>query len=92
MKQDNQSVTTLTNDYKYITMIHAESKPKTEVFAVMTKDQEVTLGVIKWYAPWRQYCYIPDDNTIYSRGCMADINDFVEKLMHQRTERRDIKA
>ena len=70
----------LTNDYKYITMIHAESKPKTEVFAVMTKDQEVTLGVIKWYAPWRQYCFLPDDNTIYSKGCMNDINDFIGKL------------
>lgn len=74
----------LHNDYKYITMILAERKPKTEVYAVMTKDQEVTLGIIKWYAPWRQYCFIPDDNTIYSKGCIADINDFITRLMDMR--------
>ena len=74
----------LHNDYKYITMIKAEDKPKTSVFAVMTKDQEVTLGIIKWYAPWRQYCFIPDDNTIYSKGCMTDINDFITRLMDMR--------
>lgn len=76
-----QSLTSqLHNDYKYITMILAERKPKTDVYAVMTKDNETELGIIKWYAPWRQYCFIPDDNTIYSRGCITDINDFIERL------------
>ena len=65
-------------------MIHADSKPKTEVYAVMTKDNEVALGIIKWYAPWRQYTYFPDDNTIYSKGCMEDINDFIGKIMELR--------
>lgn len=92
---------TLTNDYKHITMIHVESKPKTEVFDVYTKSKEIISGVnehatflgdVRWYAPWRQYCFLPEDDCVFSKGCMADINDFITKLMDMRktkqTERK----
>lgn len=80
MSQETQ----LHNDYKHMTIIHADSKPKTEVFLVQTKNRDIDLGLVKWYAPWRQYCFMPDDDCVFSKGCMADINDFIEKLMEMR--------
>ena len=62
----------------------AETKPKTNVYLIQTKSGDVDLGVIKWYGPWRQYTFFPDDNTIFSKGCMSDINLFIEELMNQR--------
>jgi len=62
----------------------AEQKPKTNVYFIQTKNGDVDLGVVKWYAPWRQYTFFPVDNTIFSRGCMSDINTFIENLMNER--------
>ena len=69
----------LTNDYKYITMIKTEDKPKTSVFEVYSKHEDL-LGEIKFFAQWRQYCFFPEDDSVFSKGCMEDINDFISKL------------
>ena len=71
----------LHNDYKYITMIHDHDLPKTSVFDVYTKNEKETyLGEIRWYAPWRQYCFYPQDECVFSKGCMNDICDFINRL------------
>lgn len=80
----------LDNDYKYITMIKSEDKPKTSVFEVYTKHKDI-LGEIKWFPQWRQYCFFPEDDCVFSKGCMADINQFIEKLMIQRLIVKRIK-
>lgn len=36
------------------------------------------LGVVHWHAPWRQYCYFPTYQAVYSKGCMNDICDFID--------------
>ena len=79
-------MTMLTNDYKYITMIKIEDKPKTSVFAVESKHED-HLGIVKWYAPWRQYTFFPEDNCIFSKGCLEDINHFITSLMNLRASR-----
>ena len=38
------------------------------------------LGIIEFYVPWQQYCYIPNQNTVYSKSCMEDINNFIEQI------------
>lgn len=73
----------LTNDYKYITMIKTEDKPKTSVFEVFSKHDDL-LGEIKWFPNWRQYCFFPEDGCVFSKGCMVDINDFIKQLMDLR--------
>lgn len=73
----------LTNDYKYITMIKIEDKPKTSVFAVESKHEE-QLGIIKWFPQWRQYCFFPKDDCVFSLGCMIDINHFINQLKDER--------
>ena len=42
------------------------------------------LGIVKWYGPWRRYCYFPHGIEIYSAGCLADIQDFINQLMKER--------
>ena len=69
----------LTNEYKYITMIKTEDKPKTSVFEVYSKHEDL-LGEIRFFAQWRQYCFFPEDDCVFSKGCMEDINDFITKL------------
>lgn len=61
-----------------------EEKPKTSVFSCINIRSGVSIGVVKWHAPWRQYCYFPRGWTVYSRGCMEDIIDFINKLMEER--------
>ena len=43
------STVQLTNDYKYITMIKTEDKPKTSVFEVYSKHEDL-LGEIRFFA------------------------------------------
>jgi hypothetical protein len=38
------------------------------------------LGHVAWYSPWRQYCYFPTAQAVYSTGCLTDINDFINQL------------
>lgn len=35
------------------------------------------LGQVEWYARWRQYVFIPEPGTVFNRGCLHDIADFV---------------
>lgn len=66
---------------KYIQMEFIEQKPKTVVFEVQTKSDQTRLGLIKWFGRWRQYVFFPESKTVFSKGCMADINSFIEHLM-----------
>ena len=76
-------------DYKYLKFIEAALKPKTKVFEVRSKVSGELLGYVKWYAPWRRYCFIVDlPNTLFDASCLADIQDFINTLM---TERRGEK-
>lgn len=81
----------LENNYKYITMIKTEDKPKTSVFDVYTKNGDVVLGEIKWFPNWRQYCFFPEDDCVFSKGCMNDINNFIEQLQNLRKQKPDDK-
>ncbi len=45
------------------------------------------IGVIKWYAPWRQYCFEPSNNTVFARGCLEEVTKFIEAEMSKRNPR-----
>jgi hypothetical protein len=54
-----------------------QQKPKTHVWNVLSRSSDDLLGTIKWYAPWRQYVFFPEAETLYSSGCLAYIQKFV---------------
>ena len=61
-----------------------ETKPKTKVYGVTASMDGELLGQIKWFGPWRQYVFEPYEATVYSHGCMKQIEDFIKNLMEER--------
>ncbi|KKL76429.1 hypothetical protein LCGC14_2045000 [marine sediment metagenome] len=70
--------------YEYVHFEKVEDKPKTSVWSCRNNNSEEELGVVKWYAPWRCYCYFPTVQAVYSPGCLVDINDFIASQMKAR--------
>ena len=66
--------------YKYIYFELIEEKPKTKVYSCKNNKSNIELGIIKWYPSWRQYCYFPTIQAIYSEGCLIDIIDFISEI------------
>ena len=62
-----------------------EEKPKTSVYSILNKKSMMTLGYIKWYGPWRQYCFFPERiDLVLNMDCMQYIIDFIKELMEKR--------
>ena len=75
-------------EYQFLYFVERDSKPKTKVFEVRNKMFNTFLGEIKWYAPWRKYCYFsPQSEFVYDAGCLADIADFLNDLMAERRQK-----
>jgi hypothetical protein len=70
--------------YPYIEFEFIERKTKTMVYRCLNKNSGEELGVIKWYPPWRQYCFLTSCLVVLSKGCMEDINDFITQLIAER--------
>lgn len=73
-------------EYEYIKFVKQHTpRRKTGMYVCKTKDN-FRLGIVKWYSPWRRYCYFPTacGNSIYSEGCLKDIIDFIKQLMDLR--------
>ena len=72
---------------KYVKFRLNDRKPLTNVYDVLSKEGNVPLGIIQWYAPWRQYCFYPEDETVFSIGCLQQIRLFIGKMMVQQKEK-----
>ena len=57
---------------------------KTAIYFVINKAQNAALGEVLWYAPWRQYVFLPKPATLYARSCLAEIEHFIAGLMNER--------
>lgn len=67
--------------YKYLIFVERENpKGKTKIFECRNISTQTVLGIIKWYGAWRQYCYFPEVQAVYSAGCLDDISDFIKHL------------
>lgn len=56
-----------------------EEKSKTKIYSVISKCSNIELGKIKWYPPWRHYCFVLPDE-VFSDRCMLAIGNFTLKL------------
>jgi hypothetical protein len=77
---------------KYLFFVVGEPKPKTEVWQLVSKSQDALLGELKWYAPWRQYCFFPSDETVWSLGCLEDVLAFINGMKTRREIKQSILA
>ena len=67
-------------EYQFINFKVIEEKPKTKVWSCINNKSQNELGIIKWYPGWRQYCYFPTVQAVYSKGCLSDIMDFIKQI------------
>jgi hypothetical protein len=65
--------------YQFLHFQRMVDKPMTLQFHCFTHSSD-ELGIVKWYSPWRQYCYFPLEQAVYSAGCLTDISDFCRQL------------
>ncbi len=70
--------------YKYIYFELVEEKLKTKVYSCRNNKSNIELGVIKWHPSWRQYCYFPTVQAVYSNDCLLNIIDFINQLKEQK--------
>lgn len=81
--------------YEYIHFVRANREPgkKTDVWQIRNNKSEFTLGYIKWHGQWRQYCVFTKISCIFNKGCLADIQEFLDAAMDEwrkeRAERKD---
>lgn len=78
----------LKTEYQYISfsLVQNVAKRKTTIWRCLNKKSSANLGTIGWFIGWRQYCFQPNDFTVFSSGCLADIQDFIRQLMEERNK------
>lgn len=69
---------------KYIQFDLIEEKPKTNVYSVINISGGYSLGLVKWHPAWRQYCLFSEEQTIWNKDCLKEIEKFIQKLMNDR--------
>jgi len=67
-------------DFKYIKFVKIADKPKTTVWSCQNVKGDYGIGIVRWNPGWRQYCFFPEPEMVFSVGCMQDIIDFIQDL------------
>ena len=70
--------------YSYIYFVKTKDLPKTSVWDCKNVTSHDKLGEIRWYSPWRQYCFYPTGPAVYSAGCLSDIKNFIAQLTQEK--------
>lgn len=61
--------------YKYFSVLTAPEPPpgrKTRDYEIISPTSGI-IGRIAWYGPWRQFCFEPLGNTVWSDSCLKDL-------------------
>jgi len=54
---------------------------KTRIWGVYAEGDD-QLGEVKWYAPWREYCYFQNSEIVMSSNCLTEVAVFLAKQKH----------
>ncbi len=60
---------------------------RTDCWMCRTKGRDTPLGHIKWYAPWRCYCFYPAELTVFNALCLTEIGEFLTRLTCRHKEK-----
>jgi len=68
-------------EYKWITIKKASKKGKTFVYDVYSDSGDI-IGHVKWYVPWRKYCFFPLEYsaTVFEQVCLMDLSNYLAQL------------
>ena len=76
---------------EYIEFVEVGDTGKTKLFEVRRLGG-ATLGMVKWYGPWRQYTFMPCAVTVWNPECLKAIITFIFGLMDERSQHTKVKA
>jgi hypothetical protein len=61
---------------------------KTDTWGVWDIGETESLGEIRWYTPWRKYCFFPYTGTVFEQDCLNRIAEF---LVSETAKHRKVK-
>lgn len=61
-------------------LVSVNADTKRKAYDVLNKKGGYPLGFIEWYSTWRQYCFNPEADTVFSLECLQDICDFIKEI------------
>lgn len=66
---------------KYLA-IHKEDNAggPTTRYRIMAKKPPHLIGWIRWYGPWREWCFLPCEGTVWTATCLSDVLYAVKQL------------
>jgi hypothetical protein len=72
---------TIQSKYMAFKLEKLENK-KTYNVKVLAKSNLTVLGEIKWYAPWRKYCFftVEEYQTVFDSNCLNEIDNVIKQL------------
>ena len=79
------------SDYPYIYFEKVASTSKTDIYELRNERTDSVLGVVQWYGSWRQYCFFPKGETIFNKGCLSSILDFLTEVNKIHYAKRNLK-
>ena len=65
-----------------------EPPKKTNRYAIFNKKSDDILGEIYWNGPWRQYCFYPEPQCVWSTSCLDTVVEFTKKINKEHREKR----
>jgi hypothetical protein len=72
----------------YLRFALARNTGKTKVIWVVNIHHDEIIGIIKWFGRWRQYCFFPENQTIWNIDCLNDVNAVIKSLMDERKTKK----
>lgn len=66
--------------YFYFELMTALGSDKKQSWFCISKGGRFPLGVVKWFSDWKQFCFFPEEETVFSVGCLNDVIDFINQL------------
>lgn len=77
--------------YRFIQFVRANKQaPRTWIYLVRERDSSGSglIGIVKWFAQWRQYGFYPESGTVFEKTCLTDIRDFCIDLNERQRLKR----
>jgi hypothetical protein len=88
---DSMSSEKITVPDPWLDFVMVEQLPKTKIYLVVSKCSGDALGKVRWYPPWRHYCFFPtlSFETVHSDRCLLSISKFVTNLNNEHKKKRE---
>ena len=90
MYREPKQVTTFAcrTSYQYVhirfELTTSDMQCRTQIWNCFNIRSVSAIGSVRWDGQWRQYVFCPCFGTIYTKGCLCDISDFIRAITKER--------